>query len=85
MMSAAAAKPALSIETLVANAKRAGKESQHVMLAAAFVSTGCEVHSLCVWCAEAHPNARVFRLPRGGECQACPYVGHDCLVVASEA
>jgi hypothetical protein len=77
-----AAQPAtITIEQLVANARRVRKESQHVAMAAAVVLRGRDIRSLCCWCAETHPDARVFRLPRGGECDACPYVGHDCLVV----
>lgn len=76
----------LPIETLIANAARLGMESQHVALACGFVPGLAPVTSLCVWCAdvERSPLMRVWRLPRGGECMRCPYVGYDCLVVHPE-
>jgi hypothetical protein len=55
-----------------------------------------KVLSLCCGCAESrfgsfivptsYTDAAVwspaaFRLPRGGECMGCSYVGHDCLLV----
>lgn len=69
----------------VRNARRLGKESQHVSRAAYL--SGIKAHSLCVWCADKpeHRSANVWRLPRGGECEQCPYVGHDCLVVEGGA
>lgn len=74
---------AITIEILVENARRLGKESQHVALAAGFCRGLAGVASLCVWCADERHGwtAKAFRLPRGGECQACSYTGYDCLVV----
>lgn len=73
----------ITLETLIANASRLGKESQHVALACALLPGLGHVRSLCVWCAEGAGLA--YRLPRGGECSACSYAGYDCLVVAPEA
>lgn len=75
-----------TIDTLITNASQLGKESQHVALAAAFVLPGVQVLSLCCWCADARYgwDVKAHRLPRGGECQACPYVGYDCLVLVPE-
>ena len=75
----------MEIETLIQNATRTGKESQHVALACGFLPGLEGVKSLCVWCAERYhgTDVRVFRLPRGGQCQECAYAGHDCLVVRS--
>lgn len=69
----------------VRNARRLGKESHHVSRAAYLC--GIKAHSLCVWCADKpeHRSAHVWRLPRGGECERCSYVGHDCLVVEGGA
>ncbi len=77
----------MNVEQLVENARRAGKESQHVALAAALVELPSPVQSLCVWCADAPRwrDAPVWRLPRGGECEHCSYAGHDCIVVEGGA
>jgi len=74
----------ITIEKLVANAIKLGQESHQVALAAAFCRSlrGADVRSLCVWCAEEHDAPLAFRLPKGGFCQKCSYVGYDCLVVA---
>lgn len=65
----------------VRNARRLAKQSQHVSRAAYLC--GIKAHSLCVWCADKpeHRSAHVWRLPLGGECDQCSYVGYDCLVV----
>ena len=70
-----------SADALVDNARKFGKQSQHV--ASAAVLLGLCVHSLCCWCADkgAFRDMRVARLACGGECEQCPYVGEDCLVV----
>lgn len=87
---ALSASAAATLETLLTNAARVGKESHHVALASALLSSldGVRVASACVWCAEKDPaswlpGAIVRRLPRGGECYSCGYAGPDCLVVAS--
>lgn len=76
---------AITIETLVENARRLGKESQHVALAAGFCRGLAGVASLCVWCANERYgwSAKAFRLPRGGECMDCSYAGYDCLVIVA--
>lgn len=72
-----------TIETLCENARRMRKESHHVAWAASFV--GIRARSLCCDCAERlSPIGFAVRLPLGGECEACPYVGHDCLVTVEE-
>lgn len=75
----------MSLETLVERARALGKESQHVAAAASVLCL--KAASLCVHCADKpkHRSARVWRLPRGGECEQCSYVGHDCLVVEEVA
>jgi hypothetical protein len=67
------------IACLIDNARRLGHESQTAALAIELV-TASPAHSLCCWCAE-HVEGDAVRLPRGGECSRCPYVGRDCLVV----
>jgi hypothetical protein len=62
----------------IANARALGHGSHIVAAAAAF--TGHKAHSLCCWCAEG-VEGDATRLPAGGECERCPYVGHDCLVI----
>jgi hypothetical protein len=75
------------VTRLVANARRGGKESHHVAAAAALLALHrTQVLSLCCACVERHDKGRPLpswteRLPRGGECSRCSYVGHDCLVV----
>jgi hypothetical protein len=75
----------MALATIVANAARTGKESQHVALTCGFLPGLAGVRSLCCWCAEGRPHAQAFRLPRGGECSACPYAGYDCLVALTGA
>jgi hypothetical protein len=77
---------AAAVERLVANARRLGKGAHHVAAAAHFALPGARVLALCCWCVERHDAGReapapVYRLPCGGECERCPYVGPDCLVV----
>ncbi len=62
----------------VSNARTLG-HGAHVVAAAATLC-GVPVRSLCAWCAE-HVEGEAERL--GGECEACSYVGRDCLAVAS--
>jgi hypothetical protein len=64
---------------LIDNSRRLGHESQTVAFAIE-LATAAPAHSLCCQCAE-RVEGDAFRLPRGGECSRCPYVGHDCLVV----
>lgn len=64
---------------LLDNARRLGHESQTAAFAIELV-TKAPARSLCCHCAE-HVEGDATRLPRGGECSRCPYVGHDCLVV----
>ena len=66
------------LSTLIANARRLGKGS-HVVAAAASV-LGIEARSLCCWCTE-NVLGQATRLPQGGECSRCSYVGNDCLIV----
>lgn len=72
--------------TLIDNARRLGHETQTAAAAIELV-TGKRAVSLCCWCADAPPAAtgEVYRLPKGGECSHCAYVGRDCLVVLPEA
>lgn len=70
------------IARLKANALRLGKEAQH--LAGALSLSGFPAISLCCWCAETVPG-EVIRLPKGGECVRCPYVGRDVLCVVEGA
>ena len=71
-----------TIERYITNARRLGHGSHVVAAAAAW--TGHKVHSLCCWCAE-RIEGEATRLPAGGECDQCPYVGHDCLVIVPMA
>lgn len=66
------------INRYIANAFALGHGS-HVVAAAAAL-TGFKAHSLCCWCAES-VQGEATRLPAGGECDRCAYVGADCLVV----
>jgi len=67
-----------AVERYIANAFSLGHGS-HVVAAAATV-TGYKAFSLCCWCAE-HVEGHAARLPAGGECDRCAYVGRDCLVI----
>jgi hypothetical protein len=82
-------RPTITVQSLVENATRLGKGAQHVALAAAFCKSlsGTRVLSICVWCADARHGwtGEAFRLPRGGECQCCPYVGVDTIVLVNPA
>lgn len=60
----------------IENARRCGHGS-HIVAAASYL-IGLKVHSLCCGCADTVPGEAV-RL--GGECDRCPYVGPDCLVI----
>ncbi len=71
-----------AVARLIDNARLLGHESQTTAFAVELV-TGCPAFSLCCCCAEGVEGDAV-RLPRGGECSRCPYVGHDCLVVTSD-
>jgi hypothetical protein len=64
---------------LLDNARALGHGS-HVAAFAIELVTRAPAHSLCCACAEAVEGEAV-RLPRGGECSRCPYVGRDCLVI----
>jgi hypothetical protein len=68
----------IGVNRIISNAIALGHTSQVVAGAAALA--GIKVHSLCCWCAEK-VEGEVLRLPAGGECDRCPYVGRDCLVV----
>jgi hypothetical protein len=57
------------------------RRGSHIAAFAIELVTKRPTWSLCCWCAE-HVDGDVWRLPLGGECQRCPYVGRDCLVVA---
>lgn len=73
----------ITIDTLISNADRTGHGSHTVAHAAA--TLGITAHSLCCWCLESDRDldeAQARRLPAGGECDRCAYVGRDCLVVA---
>jgi len=75
----------MNVRTMIENAIRTGRESQHVALAASLFPSLGPVKSLCCWCCDEHAkSSSVARLPRGGECQECSYTGYDCLVVWSE-
>lgn len=70
-------KPAIA--RLLDNARRLGHQTQTAAFAIELVTKERAV-SLCSHCAE-HVEGDACRLPRGGECSRCPYVGRDCLVV----
>jgi hypothetical protein len=70
--------PTLDLTAAIANAIRLGHGS-HVVAGAAALA-GIEAYSLCCWCAEK-VEGEATRLPTGGECDRCPYIGHDCLVI----
>ncbi len=67
---------------ILENARRL-RHGSHVAATALELVTGQPAYSLCCWCAESVPGDAV-RLPQGGECQRCPYVGADCLVITPE-
>jgi hypothetical protein len=66
----------------VANAIKFGHGSHVVADAAALM--GHTAYSLCCWCAES-VQGKAMRLPAGGECNRCPYVGRDCLLIVPNA
>jgi hypothetical protein len=61
------------------NARKLGHEAQTAAFAIELV-TKQPAHALCCRCAESVEGEAV-RLPKGGECSKCPYVGRDCLVI----
>ncbi len=63
---------------LIRNARTLGHGSHTVAAAGCIV--GITLHSLCCWCA-ASVEGEAVRLPAGGECDRCAYVGQDCLVI----
>jgi hypothetical protein len=65
------------------NASKLGHQSQTAAFAISLVAK-VAAHSLCCWCAKSVEGEAV-RLPKGGECSNCPYVGHDCLVIVEVA
>lgn len=67
------------ISRLLSNAERMRKGSHVAALVIELVTKG-RARSLCCWCAE-HVEGEAHRLPVGGECDRCPYVGRECLVV----
>lgn len=71
----------MEITALIQNAKRLGHGS-HTVAAAAYL-LGIKAQSLCCWCADS-VDGNAVRLPAGGECQGCYYVGSDCLIIAGE-
>lgn len=78
-----------TVAQLVERARRGGLQAQQVAGAAYLLALpGVAVYALCCGCLEAHDRARAApswcaRLLAGGECDRCPYVGPDCLVVAT--
>lgn len=70
------------LSRLVQNAERLGHQTQVTAVAVSLY--GEPALSLCCWCAERlhpEPEVAVQRLRAGGECDRCPYVGRDCLLV----
>jgi hypothetical protein len=70
-----------AIAIYCANARRLGHGS-HLLAAAAYL-TGYTAYSLCCGCAES-VEGKAIRLPAGGECDRCSYVGVDCLVIVPD-
>lgn len=68
-----------AVSKILTNARTLGHSSQTAAFAID-LTTCHKAHSLCCWCAESVVGDAV-RLPKGGECARCAYVGHDCLVV----
>lgn len=67
---------------IVANASRTGHGAHTA--AHAFALLGGRAVACCCWCIEADEaldDATTVRLPAGGECDRCAYVGRDCLLV----
>ena len=64
---------------IIENARALGHTSQVAAFAIELV-TRAPAQSLCCWCAESVEGEAV-RLPCGGECARCPYIGRDCLIV----
>jgi len=64
---------------LIRNARALGHASQTAAFAIE-LAAGRPAHSLCCWCAES-VEGDATRLPQGGECSRCAYVGPDCLVI----
>lgn len=68
-------------QTLINNARRLGHGSHTVAFAASLLAKSpTAALSLCCWCAEG-VEGEAHRLPKGGECSRCPYIGRDCLVI----
>lgn len=72
------------VEHLVAGATTRGKWAHTVSQAAYLTRPAAGVRALCCGCLEAHDAGRarvslVYRVPRGGECEGCRYVGVDCV------
>lgn len=75
----------MDVEQLVRNARRLGIQT-HSVAHAAYLCGHPKTQSLCCWCLERvdpRSERKAFRIYEiGGECDLCPYVGRDCLVVA---
>ena len=65
----------------ISNARLLGYQTQ--VAAAAVTLLGVPAWSLCCWCGE-HTPGTTHRLPAGGECDRCSYVGRDCIVIVGE-
>jgi hypothetical protein len=74
----------MTTQQIIINATNTNHGSHVAAAAAAFL--GHNAHSLCCWCLEADrslDDASAHRLPAGGECERCSYVGRDALLVVA--
>lgn len=75
----------IEIARMISNARKLG-HGAHVAAAAIQFTVTADARSLCAWCCEDLEINAPRSTPRsvvrlGGECQACPYIGPDCLIV----
>ena len=70
-----------TVARIVSNCSRLGHEAQTAAFALSLLNV--PARALCCWCAE-HVEGEAHRLPRGGECAGCAYVGLDTLVVVPD-
>ncbi len=68
----------MQTQRLIQNARNLNHSTQTAAFAISLCGQPCQ--SLCCWCAES-VQGEAHRLPQGGECSRCSYVGPDAILV----
>lgn len=72
----------MNANNLISNARNLG-HSAHATAFAVELATGQRARALCCWCLEKCDPAgalEAHRVPVGGDCSGCSYIGRDTLV-----